>query len=323
MTIEEIEKQIKLVESLDTSIVTIEEIKLLIDPVLKSVFFTTPLIDQSTSLYRSVKFGNSKVENYNQIIYPPKSIVQNYQRLNEPFKPVFYCSSSINCCVLEGRYKVGDFLNISEWEVKPDNKLLTSNVGYTSFLNEWSKREVPKWHKNSKVFEHKAIEEIESNYLVLDFISRLFCKNFDTDSTKYKITIAIANILGFDSESSEIFKLIGEGLLSGEKAMEAIVYPSILSNANYDNFAIRRYSFHNKVDFVSTEYVKILSLTDENIEFEILDFSNEIDENNKFIWKGRAGQYTLTENNVGVHIKRTSDTMYQISRTDGKKMYKN
>lgn len=320
MEIHEIKSQIELIESLDANSTSIEEYKNLINPLLNNIFMTSPLIDKSTYLFRAVKL-DKKAEKFTDIIYPPKHFLQSYQRLNKPKCPAFYCSTSKHCCVFEGRYKTGDLISISEWEVLDDKNLATVNIGYTDYLKKWTKEELPNWHKDEDKIKGKTSQEIDKNYLILDFMSKLFCQNFDNDNSKYKITIAISNIFSFDTESESVFEKIGEEHFKGENAFEALIYPSILTKAKADNLAIRRFTFHKKIKFVSAEYVRILSVDENDFSFEVIDFANEIDIDNNILWKGRPGK-DIIPRGVEVKLQKLSDGNFSLSRNDGEKMYK-
>lgn len=320
MNNQQLNELFEIIENYDTDTATLEEIKHLINPVLNSIFMNTPLIDNSEYLFRSVNLGNLKPSKFDQIIYPPKDMLKNYQRLNEPFCPVFYCSTSKHSAVFEGRYKVGDLIAISEWEVIEDKNLATTNIGYTKFMENWTDRKNPKWHENTERFKGKSKEDIERNYLVLDFLSKIFCKNFDDKNSKYKISIAISNLLGFHTESENTFIKIGHEQFKGENAFEAVVFPSILMKAKADNLAIRRDIFHKKINFVCVEFLKITKVDENDFAFEVIDFANEI-ENGDILWKGRPGNFTLTQG-VLTKLEKTFENGFALTREDGKKLYK-
>jgi len=321
MDINETQKKLKEIENLDTNTLSVSDIIEIINPLLTGISFGTPLIDNNGSFYRAVKL-DKKPEIFDDIIYPPTKYVTSFQRLNEPGCPVFYCSNSNHICVFEGRYKNGDVVTISEWEVIEGKKLVTTNIGYTEHLKTWSKREVPVWETKHDPLKGKTAEEIEKNKLILDFLSKIFCQNFDDENNKYKLSIAISNILGFNTESKNVFEKIGEQKYrAGKDPMEGIIYPSIIAEAKADNLAIRRFSFHEKMKFVCADYIRVIEVNENIFKFEELDFSNEIDADKKIIWKGRRGNILVPKDSP-VKIIKTDENEFTASRIDGGKLYR-
>ena len=320
MTRDDLEEYITLIESIDTTTASIQEIRDVLEPIVGLIFLGTPLIDNSHSFYRAVRL-ESKPKVFENLIYPPKQYLTNYQRLNEPGCPVFYCTTSVQAAVYEGRYKEGDFVTISQWEVIEKKTLVATNVGYTEHLNNWSSQDIPKWHKGVKL-KNVSDDDKEKNNIILNFLSALFCKNFDDDKSGYKLCIAISNLLGFNTESQTEFKKTGEQEFEGTTPFDGFIYPSILMNAEVDNLAIRTHSFHKKMKFVSAEYVKIISITKNNFKVEEIDFANNIDEDGNISWKGRRGNW-VSPQGVEVVLTKIAKNEFTIARKDGGKLYKN
>lgn len=322
MTEKELERQIKNLESIDTSKVSIEEIKELLKPIFKDFFFPLPKIQNDSFLYRTVKLPlDKKPEFFKEIIYPPKEIVNYHQRANRPGNPVFYCSTSKQAAVYEGRYKVDDTVTLSEWEVKENTFLLPVHVGfYSNFLTGWdNKFHNPKFEDYS-MFQRNE-EEIRKMKLIHSYLAKLFCQIF-TEDHKYKLSIAIAESVGFNSESNGEIKKIGHEQYVGKSAVDALLFPSILMKGNSDNLAIRRYSFHKKVRLVSIDFCQIKELSESGVKYEELDFANSLDKNQKIQWKGRKGKIIIPPNSGLVSISHISSNTFEVKRSDGNKIYR-
>lgn len=320
MTVEELRGKIDFIESMDYNSLTIDEIRSKLEPIVGLIAFGGLLYDSTLTFYRSVKLPHKPAQ-YSQLIYPPKEIVTSYQRVNMPGCPVFYCANSKHTSIFEGRYQPGDLIAISEWEVKKDQNLLATNVGFTTNLKKMDiKNNIPNWHHELRGV-NMSDEEKYKNYLILDFLSEIFCKNFDSDNSKYKLSIAISNILGFNTESETEFVKIGEHKITGETPMEAILYPSILRNGFTENLAIRRSSFHKKLNFICVNYVRVINVNADDYEIEELDFSCDIDVDEKIVWKGRRGEFTLTEG-MTANVTRVGMNKYTIESKDGRKLYR-
>jgi hypothetical protein len=162
---------------------------------------------------------------------------------------------------------------------------------------------------------------MDINKISLNFLSKFFCENFDDDNYKYKLSIAISNLLGFDTESENEFEKIQDKEFKGNRAFDAIIYPSILMAAESDNMAIRRFSFHKKMKFVSADYLKIKNVNKTEFTFEEIDFANEVDDEGRIIWKGRKGNFVIPFG-VEVVINQVGNNEFNIERKDGIKLYR-
>ncbi len=310
----ELEKKLNKLHSLDTSNISIDEIKDLIKPLLGDFFTNTILINHEHYIFRSTYIkDNVKPCKLAQIIYPPKEKLILYQRVNRPRNPVFYASSSMKGAVLEGRFKTNQRIAVSEWEVLLGQVLIPSVIGFTeAFKLENTKEEIIKTLTK---------EQIKKNFLVMNFLSELFSEEIDVNH-RYKLSIAISESIGFDTESTGELNKIKEDYHKGVGFIDALLYPSIQSIKTSDNLAIRRHSFHKKLKLVSVDFYEIEKISKSDFKYKELDFANQIDENGNIIWKGRPGNYVLPKN-AKVSVKALSTKEFFISRIDGKKMYRN
>ena len=134
--------------------------------------------------YRGVRFG-SKPMTTNELQYPPKNLVTDFQRCNPPEKPMFYCSLSPLVVYKELNVVKGDVIYLSRWSIK--NNFSFIPIGNLSVDDDYDDRTA----MILSFFETKFLTPVHQTY-----------------SSQYKVTSAITEVLstGDINISADIFK---------------------------------------------------------------------------------------------------------------------
>jgi hypothetical protein len=188
--------------------------------------------------------------NKNQLGYNPKPGIG---RLNQADNPIFYCSVSPDSLVFELECQPGEELVICEW------KTLKDIWAFNIYLND------PRNLTPELAELHQSINEL---------FESLFRRKISNN--EYHSTIAISEVL---------FDPIG-GLPDNEQA-GAIIYRSVAMQSQIDNLAIKPWFADRHLEWVNAVHIRVISISSGVSETKELDFSNEMTDSGKLIWKGR------------------------------------
>ncbi len=273
---EEIRRAIGIIEALDLSKVTIDDIKEPVTTLLRGHCLTAPSFSPPLRLHRARKMDELP-KFLADIGAPPPGMVRFDQRCNRAGQSMFYCSSARNAPFFEVHVGVGDLLVLSEWCTKV--RLMVNHVGYvrSNFARLESSRVCPDWEVGPARFdptdEMRVVDESLSSFFSVDVpVGR---------EDLYKRTVAVAE------------KLIPEPTAEGAHRFVGLMYPTIPMNGNCDNFALKPDFVERGVEFVRAEFLRIRVIDGMKIEFDILDFANSAGADGVLGWKGRPGQWVL------------------------------
>jgi hypothetical protein len=277
----ELNSIIKIIDDLDLTKASIDEIKDILIPLMTGYILSTPKYKPGLVLYRGTPY-ESKPDHKSFLSYPPKNIAK-INRANREHEPMFYCSNSKNVPFFELGLKPSDRLVISKWETAKE--LLLNNIGYT-------KQNFKKLNSNREnlVFEvkdpHPEIYD-KVNVLIKELLSNRFSQYISSENTDYyKLTIAIAEK-----------HCIGDFI-------NGLLYPTIPMNGNADNLAIKPSYIDNEgLLFKEVFYIEVKNISDSKIKYNKLDWANSISQNGLIEWKGHLPQWKITNDGGELEFK--------------------
>ena len=322
LTNEQVQEIIIEAEKIDTESTDIDVIKNLLEPLTMQITLATPAIPPGTVFYRATQFlPANQAKSLENIWYAPEDKVWGYHRVGRPNQPVFYCSDSSQVTLSEIRPKVGDLIVLSEWE--NTSLLLMTNTGFSQKQQEiWKGEggtERPLWARASLPEEFKlSHEEEEVNNIIVDYFSEMFSKDVAEDKNHlYKVSAAIAELLGFNFKGEEKFERIKKDLHKGTGAsFDGILFPTIIRKGIADNFAIRKHSVDTKLRFLCADQIRITAIENGNISYEEINYANSADEHNNIEWKGRKGTFSTTGEGDIMKMEKIGENEWSVSVTD-------
>lgn len=274
-------KKISLIENINFSELSVDEIKLILGDIMDGISFLYPAVEKSSILYRGVKY-DVKPTFLSQLSYPPIDKAR-MGRANREGVQVFYCGSDKHVPFYELDAKVGDLLAISEWQVQKD--LYFQALGFTEsiFKGLESSR-----CEDSIVTTNTEREILSTEFkIVNNFLADSFCRKIPIGASEYfKLTNAIADLLMWEAESDIYFS--------------GLVYPTIRMNANADNLAIRKEDIDNgNVLPVSVVYVEVLCMSEKEYTYKIIDVATK-QKNGELLWNNLQKHWvTSTSEDLG------------------------
>lgn len=238
--------------------------------------------DINNSFFRVRINPKKKPMDINELKSPPSSLITGFQRCNQPNNPKFYASSKRITALIECNAKQGDTVFICQWRVK---KRFALNY---VLLND------PKPESGIKFYPTPA----ESTFLT--YIDTVFTKPIHkTFSNQYKITAAITEQLtkGYKREENDNIHIHPEGYIG-------LYYPSVMDIERGYNISIYPEIVDSCLELAHVMEAKITDKHDERIEIEVIDNSNDINDN-IIKWLGDSKKIPLGKINK-------DQTMYSI-----------
>lgn len=286
--------------SANLKLLSIDEIKQLLAPVVKGMVVQSPVLDAGTHLYRARKFDNEFNKaagiNYADLIYPPKH-KSKLGRLNRDKESVFYCSMGKEAPFFELQdLQAGCELVLTFW--RTTKVMYVNNIGYTKpiFDQLGASRPCPQWSAvNQPGTTARAVisipdasqEQLEiaiagdANRELRQALSSNFMymvNEFETE--KYKLTTAIGELhLGSINGDAEHFA--------------GVLYPSVRMFANSDNFALLPWFVDRHLSFRKALHIRIDQVDGTTLSITSLDCAKQFDEDGRLIWLGRVTCWTL------------------------------
>ena len=90
LSLKQIQETIEEIRRLDLKVANIDIIKENLKPLFVGYTLRAPIYEPGLKLYRS-RVCNEKLNNIEDITYPPAKLITKYQRVNRPGQSVFYC----------------------------------------------------------------------------------------------------------------------------------------------------------------------------------------------------------------------------------------
>jgi hypothetical protein len=184
---------------------------------------------------------------------------------------MLYCSTARQGPFFECQPSEGDTLTLVSWRTTAP--ILVNHVGYTkdAFAALESNRMHASWGPGPiPHFPLEGVPEIAA-FLAEQFTRRVAKGN----EHYYKVTVAVAEHLF----QAAIF----DGLL----------YPTIVMQANCDNFAIKPAYVEVNLQFRRAEFVRIDRVKEFAFDITVLDTATKLDPDGTICWKGRLDQWVL------------------------------
>lgn len=260
LSLKQIQEIIEEIRKLDLEIVDIDIIKEKLKPLFVGYTLRAPIYEPGLKLYRG-RVCNEKLNNIEDITYPPAKLITKYQRVNRPGQSVFYCCAGRRVPFFECFVETGDKFILSQW--KTVSRLLVNNIGY---LND-----------NIMGLQPKSLDELkEANILIRNFIDEEFTKNVNEgEEYLYKNTIALAE------------KHFSDDIFNG------LLYPSIAIKARSDNLALKPHYVDKNLMIERVEFIQIVSVKGFEYKIKVLDLATSFGKDGSIEWKGHPGKWYL------------------------------
>lgn len=251
LTLQEIQKSIKELNSLDLDNADYENIRDLVDRLIIGRSINGFMLGgKPIRFYRGVLHKDKPMKT-TLLSYPPAHLVTGFQRANPPGRPMFYCGIDPRIPFFELNISSGDKIYLSKWSAR--KKFAATTVEFGEGDN--------------------ALDVIVKTYLQTKLSQRIH----EVFSSDYKITCAIAEKLSNGT--------VEKGKMPD---MGALVYPTVSMAARPENLAIRPEIVDKCLilDYVQEYLVK--EINGNNISLVEKDFANQFPDGS-IQWKGRPG----------------------------------
>ena len=236
-------------------------IKNLLSPLVKKL---PHLIKNTNGFYFRSRICNEKnLVDKSELNAPPKELVKNFQRCNQPFEPMFYASSKRITSILECNPKEGDIIYLSQWSNNnnkvPVNHLLNHNI------------------------EHEYNNINIEQEMIISFLETIFTRKIHkTYSNSYKITAAITELCRINFKVNN-----GGNKYINQKV--GFAYPSVFNLKDSYNTVFEKEFATKEFEIFHVMKLKILERDNDNLKYKILDTAWEF-ENGKIIWTNDKNQ---------------------------------
>jgi len=201
-----------------------------------------------------------------EISYCPPEFCNKFGRLNMPQLPIFYGSIGVQTyepILSEIDARVGDFVAIGTWTHRASIKLTTIGYRNAVFSELSSSRKALPYDKIANINPGK-IKLIE---LIKDEMGKIFSKRIsESESEKYKLGIGII-------ETWFNFKVLD---------IDALLYPSVVNTADYDNIGIRKEYVDEYLMLLSVNYVEVTGISP--YKYKLLNRTSSISSNGNILW---------------------------------------
>jgi hypothetical protein len=307
-TVNELRERIDEVRRIKLANADIDFLKERLEFLTRGYTVHAPVLAIGQRVYRGVLW-NTKPTNTSHLHHPPAERVQRLGRANRIGVPRFYCSVGRPAPFYELPLSAGDFVALSQWELK--DKIFANIAGYKEFVfKELGSKRKPEQYEPYGT--HPALNS-PANRLVADFLAKEFTKIVHPDNEhEYKLSIAIAE------------KLMGNVVIDGTfptgvptSSDMGLLYPSISMWGNSDNLVLKPETVESHLRLVNVEYVRIDEVGEQQFQVTYIDFANSFGPNGEIEWKGRLPQWRLQSQ--GEILKVIVEDGHWVARTlDGK-----
>lgn len=286
--------------SANLKLLSIDEIKQRLAPVVKGMVVASPIFDTGTYLYRARKIDNEFNKaagiNYADLIYPPKHKAK-LGRLNRDNESVFYCSMGKEAPFFELQdLQPGCELVLTFW--RTTEVMYVNNIGYTKpiFDQLGASRPCPQWFvvNQSGTTARAVISLPDASQERLETaiagdanrdLRHAFSKHFmhkvkGIETEKYKLTTAIGELhLG--------------SINGGAQHFGGVLYPSVRMFANSDNLALLPWFVDRHLSFRKAVHIRIDRIDGTKFSITTLDCAKTFDQDRRLSWLGRVTCWTL------------------------------
>lgn len=273
-TLNKIKKQIKHIESINTSVEPIEYLHGAIDTLIKGMwtpYFGTP----ENSGFELWRARTGKRDNIKDLWYPPAKSIKSLGRMNKRHDPVFYSCFGHNAklgSLEEIRAKKGDL--VTQLCCNLEQQVPALKILSLGHADSWMEERISE--KHSRYFEQNREElrlnigeqEYKKNKKLKDWMNSLFIKPVpEKQQHKYSHTIAIANAYfeGFQCDG--------------------ILFPSVAADAKAINLVLKPEIANQHAKPVCARVVEILDIIESGYVLKLKNESESIQPNGEITWK--------------------------------------
>jgi hypothetical protein len=206
---------------------------------------------------------------------PPKDTVKNFQRANYPFKPMFYCSTSVGAVLSELHGRSNELIAVGKWKI--DRPFYLNQAGFHESVFEkyaTSRDNFPPF-----AFARSGPTNHPSYRLIEGFLATEFCCEVNEGQEwSYKISAAVAtSLMDFDDQPYK----------SDQIGFHGIVYPSLAARANSENLALRPKIVAECMSLVEADIISIVGIADDGrYLIQKQDTANKFSTDGTIEWNG-------------------------------------
>jgi len=286
----DVRRKIKALKRLNLRQADIDSLKKELAPLLHHYVHPSPLLQSGERIFRAVPWP-ARPTHRDELTYPPAQKV-NHGRCNRLGEPVFYGSVGSTAAIQELTPIHGVRLALAMWRVtKP---IMLASLGYseTAFVKMGSERWSNVWWRQSLGDPEPPAAKNRENMLLDRFLADEFTRKIPKNGEwRYKLSIAIAETFLKAKPAESISGVAIPGVLNAGDSLTGIevggvVYPSIATDANDDNVALKCSVADNCLEFVWVHYLEIVRKKDAD-EFSMkgLDYANQLSSSGEIQWK--------------------------------------
>lgn len=256
----------------------------------QNVIFTFFSDISPTKLFRVTNNKNIygqkvKLQKITDLIGPPSG-KSSHGRCNLKEESVFYAALDFRTAIWETRPQAGDYITLSEWEIKPGEKLNAHHIFHPSLtaINKDSVHAYNAWLETKKQINSELLEVFDE--LMLFLTEQYMKKVEDNENQNYLFSANYSSRLIQQKPDINGFKI------------DAICYPSVRMEYGLTNLAINNECVFDKLklnkisvyDVYETNYNIANVMNDDLISFSpLIVTTDKFDfENNKIIYDAQA-----------------------------------
>lgn len=224
-----------------------------------------------------------KLQEVSNLIGPPTDKA-NIGRCNLKGESVFYSALDFKTAIWETRPKEGDYITVSEWEIKPGEKIYTHYIFHPSLtsINNESSKAYTAYLESKRQINPELVEIFDE--LIL-FLTEEYMKKVDDDKKEdYLFSAVYSSRLLHGKPDSNGFKI------------DAVCYPSVRVDYGLSNLAILNKNIFDKLklnnitvyDVGETNYD-----TSDLLRHDLIKVSPMIIKTDKFDFKNNKIEYDL------------------------------
>jgi hypothetical protein len=273
-SLHKIKKEIKRIESINTSVEPIEYLHQSIDKLIKGLW--TPYFGRpESSGFELWRARSGEWDNARELWYPPAEYIKNLGRMNERHEPVFYSCFGHNAklgSLEEIRAKKGDVITqicCNLEQQTPSLKIIS--LGHADkWMEERVTENFQRYFEKSRNQLRLDIGDAEynKNQRLKDWMNSLFIKYVpDKHQHRYSHTIAIS-----------------KSYFNGFQC-DGILFPSVAAGAKAINLVLKPEIADQYAKPISARVVEIIDIIGTGHVLKLKNESESIQENGDIIWK--------------------------------------
>ncbi|MBD1567611.1 hypothetical protein [Vibrio sp. S12_S33] len=257
-------------EKMELSKISKEDLRKVLDRLMSGYKVEAPRYEAGLDIFRARIC--EKPGTIGECSYPPAQYVKERGRANDVNQSMFYGSNYRGVPLFELRCEPGDKIALSHWRTTAP--LVLNHIGFTEETEErlGSNRSLPAIYD----FVKKTNNFNDLNEMVHEYLGFMFSKPLDgeEDQAYYKLTSTISDMM---MQSEHI---------------NGLMFPTNQMFGNAENIILKPEYVEQSMDFISVEYIEVISKEGATYEINSIDSATREDAG-VLQWSGRPLQWTI------------------------------